>query len=107
MKKLLFTLLAILVFAGICVATRPAKEKHSEAIIEIMNKSPKVDIKANKAVFNVIKNAINSTIEIDDCYLFNFGVLKKGDTNKKLTLGILGQVFVIDKNNSFSSKVKK
>lgn len=107
MKKLLFILLAILVFAGICMVTRPEKKRHTKAIIEVMIKNSKVDLNNNTKVKSVIENSINSLIDIKDYYVLNIGVMQSNDKEKRLTLGILGNVFILDDNNGFKSKVKK
>ena len=105
MKKILFAVLAVLLLAGICAATRPEKETHVKTIVETIGKSSDTDIKANKAVYNVFISAVDNIVEIDDYLLFNIGFLKSEKSQKKLSVGLLGNVFMLKKE--FGAKLKK
>lgn len=100
MKKLLFILLALLLLAGACVITRPDKEKHSEAIVEAivdaMNK--KTELKADKeAIISALNNAISPLIKVENYHIFSIGKMKYSGKNKDITFGILGNVFLLNK----------
>ena len=105
MKKLLFVLLAILIFAGVCTATRPEKDTHVKTIVEAIGKSSDTDIKANNTVYNVFISAVDNIIEIDDYFLFNIGIMKSEKREKKLSVGLLGTVFMLQKE--FGAKLNK
>ena len=105
MKKILFAVLAVLILAGIFAATRPEKDTHVITIVDAIGKSSDTDIKANKTVYNVFISAVDNIIEIDDYFLFNIGIMKSEKGEKKLSVGALGTVFMLQKE--FGGKVNK
>ncbi len=107
MKKTLFTLLALLLLAGTCAITRPDKEKHSNTIAKAITKvmSKKAGIKNDKtAVTNVLKGAVDAIIDIEDYYIFNMGKMSYGGNKKDISVGVLGQVFILNKELLRSKK---
>lgn len=111
MKKLLITLLAISVIAGICVATCPDKKQHAEAVATIFDKTinehktNKQSLAAKKATLNIVKTALESLISVDNYYVFNVGKITQKDEKVSVTFGILNNVFILNEELFTGKKI--
>ncbi len=109
MKKLLFTLLAVAAIGGTLVATNPGKEAHADAILTVFdNADTREEITKNKiaeaAAIRLLRGAIKDAINVDNYYIFSIGSPKT--SKKKITFGILGKVYLLDKESLTGKKVK-
>ncbi len=111
MKKTLFALLALFILAGILVITRPGKKQHTDVIaqtiISAMGNNEKMENpQVSNFVRNSIKGAITTVMEVEDYYIFNIGKMNYAGSEKRISIGALGQVYVIDKENILGKKKK-
>ena len=104
MKKLLFTLLAVAVIAGIFVATCPDEKEHAKAILSIFEDTARPQ---DAAAIRLITKAVEDAITIDDYYIFNIGKVKSANSDKSVTFGILGKAYLLDKEAHTGKKVNK
>lgn len=110
MKKLLFTLLAVAVIAGTLVATCPGKEAHADAILTVFkNADAKKDGKKNSiaeaAAIKLLKGAVEDAINVDNYFIFSIG-RPETSKDKKITFGILGKAYLLDKEALIGKKQK-
>ena len=89
MKKLLFTLLAVAVIAGIFVATCPDEKEHAKAILSIFEDAAKPQ---DAAAIRLITKAVEDAITIDDYYIFNIGKVKSAAPDGEIMRELLYKI---------------
>lgn len=109
MKKLLAIVIVLLVVV-LMALTRPAEEKHKEAMMKAVKEY--VDEEAEERGFSdngitrlgktivtkAIETALDSKLQMHDYILLNTSTVRLNGEDKTLSLGLLGHVFTFDKD---------
>ena len=109
MKKLL-AIVIVLRVAVLMALTRPAEEKHKEAMMKAVKEY--VDEEAEERGFSdngitrlgktivtkAIETALDSKLQMHDYILLNTSTVRLNGEDKTLSLGLLGHVFTFDKD---------
>ena len=104
MKAFLYSLLALVILAGVCVVTCPDKQAHIDEMQEIFNQTlfnelnEGNDDQSLAAFGSLLTNSTSSflvknSLKVDNYFLFSIGRLEVGNESHPLTFGILNHVF--------------
>ena len=91
-------MLAILLLMSV---TCPKKAEHKEvikqALSEYVNDKTDNNVLANTIAVNVAGMFLDSSLDVDNYILFSIGTLHFNGESKPVTIGVLNQVFMINK----------
>ena len=97
MKKLIGLLLVVGILAALFI-TNPSKEQHNNKMAEALNEkvgnSKEKSSLAHSLGMSIASKLMNNVVEVHNYYLFSLGEMN----DKTVTLGILGNVFIINKD---------
>ena len=107
MKKLIIVLIVLLV-AVLMIETRPAKEKHKEAMMKAIEEYVDEESKdrlgdnvlakiSRGVVVKTAETALNSKLKENNYFLFNTTSVRLSGKDNILSLGLFGMVFTFDK----------
>lgn len=109
MKKLLITFLVLLGLAAVCVVTCPDRQAHKDAIMPVLNyalnqqmgKLPDDGWGAIGASVGtkIIEMGLDNLLEVKNCFIFSIGQVQHEDGNETISIGILGHVFTMSKED--------
>ena len=110
MKKLLYTLLVIVVLGAIAALTCPKKQEHKDALMSVVNESINTSLQEeNLGGLGSIVGSIGSGVAgayldnrlvVKDRFICSVGEIQnlKGEV-KKVSLGLFGHVFPLNKQD--------
>ena len=114
MKKIYIVLLILLGLTAICVLSCPDKQAHKDAIMDLVNS--KLNQEASKSSDDgwaalgvalgskIFEIAIDNRLEVKNYFVCSFGQLAREEGMETVSVGILGHVFTISKED-FSNAV--
>lgn len=114
-KKTKLILCAILVIAiAALLITCPGRRAHREALIDAIGNSLVAKANLNKlgdaaksfkdANYNFYNSAVNPCLQVMGYGLFSIGYINDGENpRKKVSFGILGHVYIKDKENIYQN----
>ncbi len=108
MKKLLVAII-ILLTAILMTQTVPSKKEHIKVIMENVKEYVSKETESilgdnilsdlgKVLASNSIKLTLDSKLKVHDCYLFNYTTMYFDDKEQLLSVGLLGHIFTIDKD---------
>ena len=111
MKAVLYTLLALLILGGICVATCPDKEAHSEALKDLVNQVITAELSgeeedAGLAMFGSMIGTglsglvIDNMLNVEDYLVCSIGTATYDGETHVVSVGLLNHVFTIDEEKA-------
>ena len=104
MKAVLYTLLALLILGGVCVATCPDREAHSEALKDLVNQVITAELSgeeedADLVMFGSMIGTGLSGLVIDNMLNVEDYLVCSGETHV-VSVGLLNHVFTIDEEKA-------
>lgn len=111
MKAVLYTLLALLILGGICVATCPDREAHSEALKDLVNQVITAELSgeeedAGLAMFGSMIGTglsglvIDNMLNVEDYLVCSIGTATYDGETHVVSVGLLNHVFSIDEEKA-------
>ena len=111
MKAVLYTLLALLILGGICVATCPDREAHSEALKDLVNQVITAELSgeeedAGLAMFSSMIGTglsglvIDNMLNVEDYLVCSIGTATYDGETHVVSVGLLNHVFTIDEEKA-------
>lgn len=111
MKAVLYTLLALLILGGICVATCPDREAHSEALKDLVNQVITAELSgeeedAGLAMFGSMIGTglsglvIDNMLNVEDYLVCSIGTATYDGETHVVSVGLLNHVFTIDEEKA-------
>lgn len=110
MKAILYTLLALLILGGICVATCPDRDAHSAALKDLVNKVITAELSkeedADLLTFSSIIGTglgglvIDNVLNVEDYYVCSIGTVTFNGETQVVSVGLLNHVFTIDEEKA-------
>ena len=112
MRKLITALLLIALGAA-AVVKCPDKETHKEAIMSVVNATIDESLGANQEDESLLGSIlgglstlgskvseayVDKILTVENHYVFSTGTLKVGDETKRVSIGALGYVYILDKD---------
>ena len=111
MKAVLYTLLVLLILGGICVATCPDREAHSEALKGLVNQVVTSELSgeeedAGLVMFGSVIGTglgglvIDNMLNIEDYFVCSIGTVTFDGETHVVSVGLLNHVFTIDEEKA-------
>lgn len=111
MKAVLYTLLALLILGGVCVATCPDREAHSEALKDLVNQVITAELSgeeedAGLAMFGSMIGTglsglvIDNMLNVEDYLVCSIGTATYDGETHVVSVGLLNHVFTIDEEKA-------
>ena len=111
MKAVLYTLLALLILGGICMATCPDREAHSEALKDLVNQVITAELSgeeedAGLAMFGSMIGTglsglvIDNMLNVEDYLVCSIGTATYDGETHVVSVGLLNHVFTIDEEKA-------
>lgn len=110
MKAVLYTLLALLILGGICVATCPDREAHSEALKDLVNQVITAELSGEEEDAGLVMFGsmigtglsglvIDNMLNVED-YFCSIGTATYDGETHVVSVGLLNHVFTIDEEKA-------
>lgn len=111
MKAIFYTLLIIIILGGICVATCPDREAHSEALKDLVNQVITAELSgeeedAGLAMFGSMIGTglsglvIDNMLNVEDYLVCSIGTATYDGETHVVSVGLLNHVFTIDEEKA-------
>lgn len=110
MKAVLYTLLALLILGGICVATCPDREAHSEALKDLVNQVITTELSGEEDAGLVMFGSmigtglgglvIDNMLNVEDYLVCSIGTVTYDGETQVVSVGLLNHVFTIDEEKA-------
>lgn len=110
MKAILYTLLALLILGGICVATCPDKEAHSAALKDLVNQVITTELSGEEDAGLVMFGSmigtglgglvIDNMLNVEDYLVCSIGTVTYDGETQVVSVGLLNHVFTIDEEKA-------
>jgi hypothetical protein len=119
MKRLIKTLIVLVILAGVMLLTCPAEEKHVEKLTqEILNSSQEDNEDADflESIGNaiagtiseaVVKVYVKSQLKVEYYYVLNVGKMYYEGEKRVVTIGVFNQVFCLVKTYDMMDEIKQ
>ena len=110
MKAVLYTLLALLILGGICMATCPDREAHSEALKDLVNQVITAELSSEEDADLVMFGSmigtglsglvIDNMLNVEDYLVCSIGTATYDGETHVVSVGLLNHVFTIDEEKA-------
>ena len=111
MKAVLYTLLVLLILGGICVATCPDREEHSETLKGLVNQVITSELSGEEedaalVMFGSVIGTglgglvIDNMLNIEDYFVCSIGTVTFNGETHVVSVGLLNHVFTIDEKKA-------
>lgn len=111
MKAVLYTLLALLILGGVCVATCPDREAHSEALKDLVNQVITAELSGEKEDAGLVMFGsmigtglsglvIDNMLNVEDYLVCSIGTATYDGETHVVSVGLLNHVFTIDEEKA-------
>ena len=109
MKAFLYVILAVIILGGICVATCPDQDAHSEALKNLLNKTITAELSkdvsteedAGWAMFGSMIGTglgglvIDNILSVENYFVCSIGTITYGGETRIVSVGLLNHVFTM------------
>ena len=111
MKAVLCTLLILIILGGICVATCPDREAHSETLKDLVNQVITSELSgeeedADLVMFGsmigtgLVGLVIDNMLNVENYFVYSVGTITYDGETQVVSVGMLNHVFTIDKEKA-------
>ena len=111
MKAVLYTLLALLILGGVCVATCPDREAHSEALKDLVNQVITAELSGEEEDAGLVMFGsmigtglsglvIDNMLNVEDYLVCSIGTATYDGETHIVSVGLLNHVFTIDEEKA-------
>ena len=111
MKAIFYTLLIIIILGGICVATCPDREAHSEALKDLVNQVITAELSGEEEDADLVMFGsmigtglsglvIDNMLNVEDYLVCSIGTATYDGETHVVSVGLLNHVFTIDEEKA-------
>lgn len=111
MKAIFYTLLIILILGGICVATCPDKDAHSEALKDLLNQVITEELSAGEEdaglamLGSMIGTGlgglvIDNMLKVENLFVCSVGTITYEGQTHVVSIGLMNHVFTLEKDKA-------
>ena len=111
MKAVLYTLLALLILGGVCMATCPDREAHSEALKDLVNQVITAELSSEEEDADLVMFGsmigtglsglvIDNMLNVEDYLVCSIGTATYDGETHVVSVGLLNHVFTIDEEKA-------
>ena len=110
MKAIFYTLLALLILGGICVATCPDRDAHSATLKDLVSKVITAELSKEEdadllTLGSMIGTGlgglvIDNVLNVEDYYVCSIGTVTIDGETQVVSVGLLNHVFTIDEEKA-------